>query len=414
MFENVFNATTTSFSTNVIASGKGQLRATISWTDPRGNVETVNVLNDITPKLVNDLDVRVTTNAGAKVFRPWVMIPSSPSSDPSPGDNILDNVEVVDVDSTIPGQSYTVTVSYKNTLQRGTQAYSLLVSGVGGTAYCASAASSNTGGKIDSVSFRTIRYSKPSGGTTYTDNTKIVAQVEPLQNVPFYIRASSSDASNNNKIAKIFIDFNNNGSFTDNNELVATSGNLANAAAFTGNIAVPNTVSIGHILRMRIVLQETSNASDVSACGSYAKGETQDYRLLVINPSNDVSVNSITSPGTLECADSTQYLTVQLRNNGSLPADNVSVTAVVKEGNTVVATINAPYPGTIPGQTNVGLTLQKPFLTKTTTHQGLQVRYDSASYTGGYNSATTSYTGFSIVAASNNISGIVTTYGFNK
>ena len=58
--------------------------------------------------------------------------------------------------------------------------------------------------------------------------------------------------------------------------------------------------------------------------------------------------------------------------------------------------------------------LQKPFLTKTTTHQGLQVRYDSVSYTGGYNSATTSYTGFSIVAASNNISGIVTTYGFNK
>jgi|694.fasta_scaffold46624_3 hypothetical protein len=378
MFENVFNATTTSFSTNVIASGKGQLRATISWTDPRGNVETVNVLNDITPKLVNDLDVRVTTNAGAKVFRPWVMIPSSPSSDPSPGDNILDNVEVVDVDSTIPGQSYTVTVSYKNTLQRGTQAYSLLVSGVGGTAYCASEASSNTGGKIDSVSFRTIRYSNPSGGTTYTDNTKIVAQVEPLQSVPFYIRASSSDASNNNKIAKIFIDYNNNGSFTDNNELVATSGNLANAAAFTGNIAVPNTVSIGHILRMRIVLQETSNASDVSACGSYAKGETQDYRLLVINPSNDVSVNSITSPGTLECADSTQYLTVQLRNNGSLPADNVSVTAVVKEGNTVVATINAPYPGTIPGQTNVGLTLQKPFLTKPNTTYNVAVSVNFA------------------------------------
>jgi hypothetical protein len=373
MFENVFNATTTTFSTNVIASGKGQLRATISWTDPKGNVETVNVLNDPTPKLVNDLDVRVTTNNGAKIFRPWVMIPSSPSSDPSPGDNVLDNVEVVDVDSTIPGQSYTVTVSYKNTLQRGTQAYSLLVSGVGGTAYCASAASSNVGGKIDSVSFRTIRYSNPTGGTTYTDNTKIVAQVEPLQSVPFYVRASSSDATNNNKIGKIFIDYNNNGSFTDDNELVATSGNLANAAAFTGNIAIPNTVTIGNILRMRIVLQETSSAAEVNACGSYAKGETQDYRLLVINPSNDVSVTSITNPGSLECADSTQYLTVQLRNNGTAPADNVSVNAVIKEGNTVIATINAPYPGTIPGQTNVSLTLQKPFITKPNTSYNVAV-----------------------------------------
>ena len=373
MFENVFNATTTTFSTNVIASGKGQLRATISWTDPKGNVETVNVLNDPTPKLVNDLDVRITTNNGAKIFRPWVMIPSSPSSDPSPGDNVLDNAEVVDVDSTIPGQSYTVTVSYKNTLQRGTQAYSLLVSGLGGTAYCASAASSNVGGKIDSVSFRTIRYSNPTGGTTYTDNTKIVAQVEPLQSVPFYVRASSSDATNNNKIGKIFIDYNNNGSFTDDNELVATSGNLANAAAFTGNIAIPNTVTIGNILRMRIVLQETSSAAEVNACGSYAKGETQDYRLLVINPSNDVSVTSITNPGSLECADSTQYLTVQLRNNGTAPADNVSVNAVIKEGNTVIATINAPYPGTIPGQTNVSLTLQKPFITKPNTSYNVAV-----------------------------------------
>jgi len=228
MFENVLNATTTSFSTNVIASGKGQLRATISWTDPKGNVETVNVLNDPTPKLVNDLDVRITTNNGAKVFRPWVMIPSSPSSDPSPGDNVIDNVEVIDVDSTIPGQSYTVTVTHKNTLQRGVQAYSLLVSGVGGTAYCASTPSSNTGGKIDSVSFRTIRYSNPTGGTTYTDNTKMVAQVEPLQSVPFYVRAASSDATNANKIGKIFIDYNNNGTFTDDNELVATSGNLSN------------------------------------------------------------------------------------------------------------------------------------------------------------------------------------------
>jgi hypothetical protein len=382
MFENVLNATTTSFSTNVIASGKGQLRATISWTDPRGNVETVNVLNDPTPKLVNDLDVRVTTNNGTKVFRPWVMIPSSPSSDPSPGDNVIDNVEVIDVDSTIPGQSYTVTVTYKNTLQRGTQAYSLLVSGVGGTAYCASAPSSNAGSKIDSVSFKTIRYSNPTGGTTYTDNTKMVAQVEPLQSVPFYVRAASSDASNANKIGKIFIDYNNNGTFTDDNELVATSGNLSNGGAFTGSIAIPNTVSIGNLLRMRIVLQETSNAADVNACGTYGKGETQDYRLLVVNPSNDVSVTNITSPSSLECEDSTQYLTVQLRNNGSSPADNVSITATIKEGNTVISTINAPYPGTIPGQTNASLTLQKSFLTKANTSYKVAV---SVNFTGDQN-----------------------------
>ena len=111
---------------------------------------------------------------------------------------------------------------------------------------------------------------------------------------------------------------------------------------------------------MRIVLQETSNAADVNACGTYGKGETQDYRLLVVNPSNDVSVTNITSPSSLECEDSTQYLTVQLRNNGSSPADNVSITATIKEGNTVISTINAPYPGTIPGQTNACLLYTSP------------------------------------------------------
>jgi len=58
--------------------------------------------------------------------------------------------------------------------------------------------------------------------------------------------------------------------------------------------------------------------------------------------------------------------------------------------------------------------LQNPFLAKQTGYQALQTRQDAGSYIAGYNSATTSYTGFSIVADSNNLSGSVSTYGFNK
>ena len=58
--------------------------------------------------------------------------------------------------------------------------------------------------------------------------------------------------------------------------------------------------------------------------------------------------------------------------------------------------------------------LQNPFLAKTTGFQSIQSRHDAGAYAAGYNSATTSYTGFSLVAAANNMTGTVSTYGFNK
>jgi hypothetical protein len=58
--------------------------------------------------------------------------------------------------------------------------------------------------------------------------------------------------------------------------------------------------------------------------------------------------------------------------------------------------------------------LQNPFLAKQTGYQSIQTRHDAGAYSAGYNSATTSYTGFSIVPDSNNLTGTVSTYGFNK
>ena len=50
-----------SYTLNVIASGKGPLVATISWTDPKATVDETNVKNNPARKLVNDLDLRITT-----------------------------------------------------------------------------------------------------------------------------------------------------------------------------------------------------------------------------------------------------------------------------------------------------------------------------------------------------------------
>jgi hypothetical protein len=353
-----------SYTTTVIASGKGQLQATICWTDVKGTVETANLLNNRTKKLVNDLDIRITKGSGAtlRTYLPWTLDFNNPAAAAVPGDNVVDNVERIDIDSTIPGQTYVITVTHKGTLTKGPQAFSLLVSGVGGATYCTSA-SGGGGARIDSVNFKTIHVLNSPGSKTYTDNTKYIADIEAGQTIPISIRVSTADATSNPRIVKVFIDYNNNGTF-ETSELAATSSALpATSSVFNGNITTPAGLTIGSIYLMRIVVQETSVASDVSACGTYGKGETQDYRVKVVDPTNDVSVREIIFPYATECASSAQYVTVELRNNGAVDQSNIPLTVNVATGSTTVANLAFTYPGPIAPLSSIVYTFQVPFVT---------------------------------------------------
>lgn len=410
MYENVFNGTTNSFTTTVVATGKEPLKATISWTDVKGNVDQVNVLNNPEKKLINDLDIRITS--GSRTFRPWTLDPANPASGAVKGDNITDNVERIDIDSTVAGETYTITVTHKGaigTLTRGQQAYSLLVSGVGGTAHCASAASNNAGGRIDSVSLQTIRYANPAGGTLYVNNTAIAAYIEPSQSVPFRVRVNSADASDVDKIVKLFIDYNNDGDFTDANELVATSTALRNTQVFAGSFNTPSTLTIGSTYRARVVMVETSTANDVVSCGNYNRGETEDFRLIVINPSTDFTINEVVTPTVADCADNKQYVTVNIRNNGSVSKTNIPVSVEVKNGSTTVATFNGVYPGTVSGLSDASFTLQTPFVTaENTTYTILATATVTGDQNTGNNTLTSSLT-IGRKADNPSVSGIVCT-----
>lgn len=136
LYENVLNNGDT-YTLPVVASGQGPLVATISWTDVKGTVELVNTLNNPAKKLVNDLDLRVSD--GTNTTLPWVLDPATPASAATRGDNITDNVERINIDNPVAGTSYAITVRHKGALSRGQQAYSLIVSGVGGTAPCVTA-----------------------------------------------------------------------------------------------------------------------------------------------------------------------------------------------------------------------------------------------------------------------------------
>ena len=111
-----------------IKAAPGQpLRATIAWNDPAAFV-TPAMLNDRTPKLVNDLDLRIF-DAQAQAFEPYILNPDVPALPATTGDNFRDNVEMVHLATPIPGGDYLLRIAHKGTLQGGSQKVSLIVSG---------------------------------------------------------------------------------------------------------------------------------------------------------------------------------------------------------------------------------------------------------------------------------------------
>jgi len=107
--------------------GASSIRATLCWTDPPGT--PVSGLDDRTPNLVNDLDVRVYGPGGTPTYWPYILDVENPSVDATTGDNVVDNIEQILISLPTISGMYTAVISHKGTLTNGEQAYSLILSG---------------------------------------------------------------------------------------------------------------------------------------------------------------------------------------------------------------------------------------------------------------------------------------------
>ncbi len=118
------------FTQSIIAQGSEPLLVTLSWTDPEGAATslTASSLNNRTPKLVNDLDLRLSSNQQTDF--PFVLDPNQPAQAATRGDNIRDNVEQVYIANPVAGQTYTIVVSHKGTMTYSSQPFSVIVSGL--------------------------------------------------------------------------------------------------------------------------------------------------------------------------------------------------------------------------------------------------------------------------------------------
>ena len=102
---------------------------TVAWTDPPGEPREMH--DNLTPMLVNDLDVRIIGNG--KVYEPWVMVPNDEGDNFADaavkGDNYRDNVERIDVKN-MPAGLYAVKVTHKGSLKGGSQDFSMVINGL--------------------------------------------------------------------------------------------------------------------------------------------------------------------------------------------------------------------------------------------------------------------------------------------
>lgn len=112
------------YTLNIKSNGTDPLRATICWTDPPGTPPPPS-LNPPTIMLVNDLDLRID----GSTYKPWILDPTNPSAAATTGDNIRDNVEQILIPA-LPAGCHMLTVTHKGTLLGGSQAFSLILTGI--------------------------------------------------------------------------------------------------------------------------------------------------------------------------------------------------------------------------------------------------------------------------------------------
>ncbi len=349
------------FKLNVVASGNGKLMATIVWTDIVGEPTTTNLLNNPSLKLINDLDIRIIKDANT--YFPWVLNPAVPSLAATKADNFRDNVERIEIDNAIPGETYTIQITHKATLQRGSQNFSLIVNGIGGSIFCKPLVVNNNSVKVDSFRFANI-FNASNTCNNYDNNTNAIAFLQPGKIYNLNIGLSNCNATGNNKIAKLYVDYNNNGSFADANELAFTSNAVVGIGTVNANIAILKNIIIGNTTLMRLVVAETTVASAFDACTlASLNGTIQDYSVKFIAPEKDIAVNEISLPATNFCANNVQYISVRITNNGDIAVENIPLTAIVKNAGATVATMFGNYAPKLFSGESVVYTFQNPFIT---------------------------------------------------
>jgi hypothetical protein len=261
------------------------------------------------------LDIRISS--GSTTYLPFILDPANPDVLAVPGDNIRDNVEQILISNTLPGQTFTLTVSHKGIIKNSTQDFGLAVSGIGGPAYCAITPASTT---TNFQSF-TLGAIKDSTGLTPAFKSELGATLP--------VKLNFTGA--NTRQVRLYADWNQDGDFIDAGE------ELYNSVANSATLTIPSSLKQANFYRIRWV---ASTGSDTApSCGEISSGESKDYALQILQASKDVSAVSVAQITSGFCASTgVANFVARVKNEGSLTLASIPVLVEVKTGSTIVGT----------------------------------------------------------------------------
>lgn len=149
--------------------------------------------------------------------------------------------------------------------------------------------------------------------------------------------------------AAIWIDFNQDGDFTDAGEQVYVDNTpFANPRTITGNITVPTSALPG-TTAMRIIVAENFSGAGLQPCMTYTNGETEDYLVNIIPA---IACDGIANAGTSTATPSSACVgqTITLKNTGAS-------LAMGQDYQWEVSTDNGATWNDVPGATNFTTTI---------------------------------------------------------
>ena len=174
--------------------------------------------------------------------------------------------------------------------------------------YCAAGATSTAFEKISNVTFGTINNNSTSTAgyeNFLTQSTNVIAG----QTLPISVSISGGFSTDQ---VLVWIDFNQNGNFTDPGEAVYTSAQ--GVGPHVGNITIPSSALTGPT-RMRVRMHDASLGANATPCGNSTYGQVEDYTVN-IQPCVQGSFTTQPASTTITCGGNATFTVAA---SGSVP-----------------------------------------------------------------------------------------------
>ena len=268
--------------------------------------------------------------------------------------------------------------------------------------YCTSAATSTFDEEILNVTLNTLNNSStcgvaaPGPGSTasmYSNYTTLTPTIlSPGVVYPLSVEIGTCNGSYTN-CTKVWIDFNQNGLFTDAGENVYTSPASSVGPHFEiGNITIPSGAISGNTL-MRVVNVETWDPVNINPCGTYSWGETEDYLVNISAPPTCpqptnfslIQANNTTAQVEWIAGGAETQWQIEYGPQGFTPGSGTSVIVTANPYTITGLTPNSFYQAYIQGICTPGDTSYfTPPVAWNTYNQGQFVDWDNACPTNGF------------------------------